>query len=220
MIKKKFEKTLIVWHKKNLRNFLWRTTDDPYTILLTEIMLQRTRAEKVSEIYEIFFKQYPNIISLSNASEKELSKLIAPLGLKKRCPYMIELSKIIRDNYNSRVPNTIDELLSLKGVGFYTANAVMCFAYEECLAVVDWNIARVLKRIWDIDITDSPHSNKKVMAFAQELIPEDKAKEYNWALLDFAALVCKPQKPDCFNCPMQNFCAHHQNRYATQNKTR
>lgn len=207
--KKKFVKNLIKWQGNNCRKFAWRNTNDPYRILISEILLQRTRAEKVQEIFNQFFDKYPDLISLSDASQKDVSKIIEPLGLKKRATYLIELSEFIRDNHNSEVPDSKDELLIIKGIGFYTANAVMCFAFGKRRAIVDWNVARVIKRIWNMDISSSPHTNEKVMSFAQNLLPEKNPKEYNWALLDFAALVCKPRKPDCLNCPMQNFCEYH-----------
>lgn len=216
---KRFVINLMDWHKNNRRKFGWRDTDEAYKILISEILLQRTRAEKVNEIYDKFFKKFPDVISLSEATEKEISELIAPLGLKKRVPYLIELSKIIRERRDSDIPKNFDELLNLKGVGFYTANAVMCFAYGKNSAIVDWNVARVIKRIWDVDISNSPHTNEKVLSFAQNLMPRKNPKDYNWALLDFAALVCKPQRPDCSSCPLQNFCIYYRNESAALNKT-
>lgn len=207
-----YKKYLFHWFKKNKRIFPWRQIKNPYKILITEILLQRTRVNKVNEIYNLFFEKYPDLLSLSNTNEEDISKTIAPLGLKKRGPYLIDLSKILREKYDSNIPKNIDELLNLKGVGFYTANAVMCFAYGKSRAVVDWNVARVIQRIWDIDISSSPHTNKKVMAFAQKLVPEKNPEEYNWAFLDFAALVCKPRKPDCCNCPMKYFCIYYKKK--------
>jgi A/G-specific adenine glycosylase len=197
------------WFTGNKRDFPWRHTEEPYEILIAELLLQRTRAENVVDVYNEFLKEYPSICDLSKANIERIQEIIAPLGLKKRADFIKNISvRIIRD-YEGYIPHSKEELLDIKGIGYYIAYAILCFAYGEKVAVVDWNVARVIGRIWNYKVKSSPHSNKKFISFAQELLPETDPKKYNWSVLDFASLVCKPRNPDCENCPITHLCEYY-----------
>lgn len=209
----KFRKKLMEWFEENHRNFSWRKTKDPYKILIAEILLQRTRAENVEAVYTEFLNKYPNVRRLAKTDVEEIAKCIAPLGLKKRALILKNISAILLQEYNGRIPKNEKELMNIKGIGFYIAYAVVCFAYGKKKAVVDCNVSRVINRIFGYKIKTSPHSDKKFITFVQSLLPDSDPKKYNWAILDFSAIVCKPRKPRCDICPLSDIC----NYYKTLN---
>lgn len=147
-----FRRKIIKWGKENFRSFPWRETKDPYKILVSEIMLHRTRAEQVVSVYEIFLKRYPNVYSLSRANYCELEEILAPLGLRWRILNLKKAAKFIVENYAGKIPDRKDLLLRLPGVSGYIAGAVLCFAYGKPEPLLDTNTVRILGRVFDIEI--------------------------------------------------------------------
>ncbi|MEM2677555.1 MAG: hypothetical protein QXU62_02835 [Thermofilaceae archaeon] len=197
---------LMDWHSKNARKFPWRETRDPFKILIAEILLQRTRAEQVEPIYRKFVEKYPSPSALRGAPLDEVEALIRPLGLAKRGKMLKELAEQLVVRYGGRVPSGEADLMRLKGVGYYAANAVRCLAFGEDVAVVDWNVARFARRVWGYGAKRAPHTDRNLMAFMTSLVPKGRGREFNLALLDFTALVCKPRDPDCAVCPIRELC--------------
>jgi A/G-specific adenine glycosylase len=209
--RKEFVKRLLQWYTLNKRIFSWRKRRlTPYQVLILELMLQRTPAERVERVLDEFLRKFPDPMTLSMASDKELESTIQTLGLQKRRRAMFKkLAEYLVKNYNGNVPMKGDELLQLPGVGIYVANAVLCYCYEEPVPLIDTNVARVLGRVFGLPFRDDPSSEKHLWVFARTILPKRNAKNFNWALIDFGSLVCKPRNPRCFECPMHEICKWH-----------
>jgi len=215
---KLFQEKIIQWIKSkdsknefNYRNFPWRETDDHYKLLITEILLQKTNSEKVAELFPIFFKTFPSLKHIYNTTKKELVKILSPLGLQnEKAERIKKIAKEIVKNFNGMVPNGKNSLLKLKGVGDYIANAVLCFAFNKKFEIVDTNIVRVYQRIFNLKSDKSrPRTDKKVWVFASKMIPEKDFRIFNYALLDFAAKICKARNPLCKECFFDENCYFH-----------
>ncbi|MFC2009749.1 hypothetical protein ACFLT3_02340, partial [Chloroflexota bacterium] len=206
--KRRFTYKLITWARTNGRDFPWRNSDNPYNILIAELLLQRTKASQVQPVYERFIDRFPSPGKLVNAETEEIESVIRSLGLLKKVPMIKKLAIEITENCGGKIPRDRKELLALTGVGHYTANAVLCFAFGGSLPVVDWNVARVFKRLWKYPLKSAPHADKKFIEFVSGFIPEKNARFLNFAILDFAALVCVPRKPYCESCPVADICEY------------
>lgn len=205
--KETFVKNLLNWYSKNKRDFSWRNKTNPFHILVAEIMLQKTDAKKVSEVYDIFIERHPTPQDLVSAELSELKKELALLGIHKRAERMKKLAEKIIFEYGGEVPSEKEELLKLPGVGEYISNAVLCFAFGENVPIVDTNVIRLLDRVFGVKSSKSrPRTDRKIWEFAAELVPKGKCKEYNHALLDFAASVCTSKNPQSDICPEKTIC--------------
>ncbi len=201
---------LLQWFEKNRRPFFWRTYSDPYIILITEILLKKTTAVVVNRFLPGFLECYPNIRALHEGSTHGLQETLVPLGLsKQRAMQLKSLAKVLIESYSDEVPCNKEELLKLPGVGDYTANAVLSFAYDIPEAIVDTNVARLIIRIFSIEPSHyEPRRSPEIWNKARELVGQDsnKCKYINWALLDLAAIVCKPRNPLHTKCPVKAWC--------------
>lgn len=204
----KFKSLLLRWNKeKNRRQMPWKGEKDPYKIWLSEIILQQTRVEQGMSYYQKFVQQFPIIQQLAKASDKKVFKLWEGLGYYSRCKNLLETARFISKNKKGVFPNTYEEILQLKGVGTYTAAAIASFAYNLPHAVLDGNVFRVLARVFGIDkAIDSTEGKKYFNQIAQELLDKKNPGNYNQALMDFGAIVCRPIAPLCFDCPFQKHC--------------
>ena len=202
-----FSDTLISWYEENKRNLPWRNTDNPYFIWLSEIILQQTRVKQGLPYYNKFVEAYPTIKDLAQAPEDEVFRLWQGLGYYSRAKNMLHTAKTILDKYAGNFPETYQELLGLKGVGKYTAAAIASFAFGEEVAVLDGNVFRVLARFQGI-FTDiaSKEGHNEFFDLAQKMLPKGKSAAYNQAIMEFGALQCTPQKPNCMFCPLQSAC--------------
>lgn len=192
----------------------WKGEKNPYKIWLSEIILQQTRVEQGWAYYERFLIQYPTIQDLAAAKDNQVFKLWEGLGYYNRCRNLLFTARHIVNNLKGIFPTSYDELLSLKGVGPYTAAAIASFAYNLPHAVVDGNVFRVFARYYGIHTpTDTKEGLQIFNEIAFENLAKKKAGIYNQALMDFGATVCKPLSPLCSVCPMQNTCkAFNQNK--------
>ncbi len=202
-----FIENIIGWYEKHKRSLPWRETKDPYKIWLSEIILQQTRVKQGLPYYEKFVVQYPTVEALASAEQQEVLRLWQGLGYYSRARNMQTTAQFIVQQLNSEFPKTYQDLLQLKGIGKYTAAAIASFAYNEKVAVLDGNVYRVLSRYFGID-TDIASSKgaKEFNLLAQSLIPENRAGTYNQAIMEFGAMLCSPQKPNCMYCPLQGKC--------------
>ena len=198
---------LLKWNKSdNKRQMPWKGEKDPYKIWLSEIILQQTRVDQGLKYYERFVTAYPTIAKLSQAPEKEVYKLWEGLGYYSRCKNLIATANYISAELNGVFPTSHKEILSLKGVGAYTAAAISSFAYNEPHAVLDGNVFRVLARIFDIAIPiDGTKGKLFFSSLAQNILPVKRAGEYNQAIMDFGATICKPL-PECSICFFKTHC--------------
>ena len=200
-------KSLIEWGGQNYRSFPWRETCDPYRVLIAELLLHRTRASQVVDVYISFLDRYPDIPALSRAGRGDLETTLYSLGLFWRIDLIMEMAQKLMRDFNSRVPVSKVDLLSLSGVGDYIAGSVRCFAFGKPDAIIDTNVMRVISRFYGIEFRDSMRRNKKFQDFTQQLVDPVYPREYNFALLDLANLVCISGSPNCPVCPLQAHCS-------------
>ena len=202
-----FRSELLSWAHDNLRTFPWRETSDPYDILIAEILLQKTAAEKVEPVYREFLSKYPSLEDLAAADRDELAEIIYSLGLQnQRSKALISIGRTL---HRSGVPDNTDCLLKLPYVGRYAANATLCFAFEEPQPIVDANVVRVYNRIFDVDFD---YRDEETWQFAEKVLPEAYAWEFNLAILDFAAAICTPKTPNCEGCFFNDQCSYYRSR--------
>lgn len=202
-----FSKKIISWYRENKRELPWRNTNDPYKIWLSEIILQQTRVQQGLPYYHQFVETFPSVHDLAKASEQLILRHWQGLGYYTRARNLHRCAKTIQQNYQGRFPATFEELLKLPGVGQYTAAAIASFAYREKVAVVDGNVFRVLSRLfgWDKDIA-SPEGKKFFFEKANELIDAENPDLFNQAIMEFGAIQCVPQNPDCDACIFSKQC--------------
>ena len=202
-----FSKILTDWYSNNKRELPWRQTTNPYYIWLSEIILQQTQVAQGLPYYETFLKEFPSIFHLAKAQESQVLKLWQGLGYYSRARNLHATAKYIVSELNGDFPNTYQELLKLKGVGDYTASAIASICYNEPTAVVDGNVYRVLSRYFGIDTPiNSSAGAKEFKLLAQKLIDKNNPAEFNQAIMEFGAVQCKPQNPNCHICPFQDSC--------------
>ena len=199
---------LLSWADKIHRPMPWKGESDPYLIWLSEIILQQTRVEQGMPYYEKFKKKYPTVQKLANAPEDELMKLWEGLGYYSRARNLHAAAKHISQELGGHFPSTYENILSLKGVGPYTAAAIASFGFDLPYAVLDGNVFRILARFFGALIaTDTSTGKKFFKHLAQEALAPGKAGRYNQAIMDFGALICTPQKPSCSTCPLKSSCS-------------
>lgn len=202
-----FTPHLLQWHRTVSRPLPWKGIDDPYLIWLSEIILQQTRVEQGLPYYNRFKAAYPNIQDMAEASEDEIMKLWEGLGYYSRAKNMHFTAKYITYELNGIFPDTYPDILTLKGVGQYTAAAIASFAFGLPHAVVDGNVYRVLSRFFGIDTPIDTTTGKKLFAdLAQRLLDTSNPGGYNQAIMDFGATHCTPKLPKCKQCPLSDNC--------------
>ena len=202
-----FSNILIHWYLQNKRNLPWRNTLNPYYIWLSEIILQQTRVEQGTAYYLKFVNKFPKVQDLANANEDEVLKLWQGLGYYSRARNLHFSAKYIVNDLNGEFPKTYNEIIKLKGVGDYTASAIASICFNEPTAVVDGNVYRVLSRYFGISTPiNSSKGIKEFKLLAQELINHNDAATHNQAIMEFGAMMCKPQNPNCDNCPLNESC--------------
>ena len=204
----KFPGLLMHWNRQqNTRKMPWKGEKDPYKIWLSEIILQQTRVEQGWKYYEKFISNFPDINKLAAAKDEKIYKLWEGLGYYSRCKNLIETARFISKKLKGKFPDEFEDILSLKGVGNYTASAIASFAYDLPYAVVDGNVFRVLSRVFGIKKPiDSAEGKKLFSQLAFELLDKKQPGIYNQALMDFGAVICKPQNPLCNNCILRGHC--------------
>ncbi len=197
----------MLWYEQNKRDLPWRNTKNPYKIWLSEIILQQTRVIQGLPYYLKFIEQYPNIQDLAAASEKEVLRLWQGLGYYSRARSLHTTARIIVEKFGGIFPNTYQDLLKLKGIGPYTAAAIASFAFDEKVAVVDGNVYRVLSRVFGVETDISSHEAKKVFSdLANSLLANESPSVYNQAIMEFGAIHCTPQNPECMFCIFHQEC--------------
>lgn len=209
-IKNEYRKLLLLWYKVNKRDFPWRYSNDPYKILVSEILLQKTNVSKVLPVFTQFIQKYPTINELRVAKQTEVEIIIKDLGLAYRAERLISIAKQIAADYQNKVPSQKNQLLKLRGLGNYVSSAVRCFAYNKRDAIVDTNIVRLIERVFNFKSSKNrPRDDKAIWQFAESLLPITKTKDYNYALLDFSALICSASNPRHDICPLKNICKYY-----------
>ncbi len=204
---KTFQEKILTWYTANQRDLPWRKTRDPYRILVSEIMLQQTQVNRVIPKYEAWFEAFPTIQDLAKAPVSDVLKHWSGLGYNRRALNLKKTAQVVVDRFNGIFPNDEKELLSLPGIGQYTARAIMCFAFDQQVAVVDINVKKViltqlLKNQRMIHLADATKSkidkvsDKEIAAIAETLVPQGRAYDWNQALMDYSSLMLKKEKID------------------------
>jgi A/G-specific adenine glycosylase len=203
----------MLWHKNdNKRTMPWKGEKDPYKVWLSEIILQQTRVEQGLDYYNKFVAKYPNISILAGATDEEVFKMWEGLGYYSRCKNLIETARYIAFDCKGIFPKNYNDVITLKGVGPYTAAAIVSFAYNLPNAVVDGNVLRVLARYFGNNMPIDSNTGKKYYAeLAQTLLDKAFPASYNQAIMDFGATICKPKSPLCEACVLKKACVAYKN---------
>lgn len=203
-----FSTCLLEWYNVYKRDLPWRRSRNPYYIWISEVMLQQTRVETVIPYFHRFVEQFPTIEALADAPEEQVLKAWEGLGYYSRARNLQAAVREVKEVYGGRVPDSKEEIASLKGVGPYTAGAVLSIAYNKPEPAVDGNVMRVLSRYFLLrDDIAKPSTRIGLERLAQELIPEGAAGDFNQALMELGATVCTPKSPHCLTCPVMELCA-------------
>ncbi len=212
-----FSEELIAWYRKNKRDLPWRNTTDAYLIWLSEIILQQTRVEQGMPYYLRFSGTYPDVQSFASASEDDILRLWQGLGYYSRGRNMLKTARKVVNDFNGEFPLAYADLVTLTGIGAYTAAAISSFAANEARAVVDGNVYRLLSRYFGIETPiNSNQGKKEFQAIADEILDRKNPAEHNQAMIEFGALQCKPKNPACGTCPFLKSCFAYQHQMANQ----
>jgi len=208
-----FSGRLREWHLAHPRDLPWKADTDPYKIWLSEIILQQTRVAQGTPYYLKFVKAYPTVKHLAKAKEDEVLKLWEGLGYYSRARNLMKAAQLVMEKHNGRFPETYDQIISLPGIGPYTAAAISSFAFDLPYSVVDGNVIRVISRVFGVtEASDSKEGLKKIAEQTQDAMKHANPADYNQAIMDFGATQCLPKKPLCEQCDMQNICYAYQHQ--------
>ena len=194
-----FNRYLLIWYKKNKRNFTWRESRDPWKILLLEVLSQQTQLERANEYYELFISKYPNPESMARKRARTILRDWSGLGYNNRALRLHETSKLIAKHGWEEYK---ENLSSLPGVGEYTKNAIEAFAYGERVIPVDVNIMRVLRRYHGKNVNKNWIEDN-----LDTLIESSDPRNWNQAIMDLSSIICKSKEPACSLCPIENTCS-------------
>lgn len=200
---------LMKWSRTGGRRFFWRNgAPDPFAVLVTEILLTKTRAELVEPIALELIRRFGSPAGLAKASHTELETLLYPLGLhRKRAKNLVACATSLLRDHGAQVPSSIPDLMSLPSVGRYAAHAVASVAFHRAVPVVDANVARIFHRVFSMGpVPDRLSTAHDWWELAERLLPRAGAKQFNWALLDLGGTVCLPRNPACVRCPISRSC--------------
>ncbi|HET7873951.1 MAG TPA: A/G-specific adenine glycosylase [Methylomirabilota bacterium] len=206
--RKAFQRRLLAWYARHRRDLPWRRTRDPYRVLVSEVMLQQTQVDRVIPKYREFLRRYPTFRRLACARTAEVTRTWYPLGYNIRPVHLHAIARETVARYGGRLPDDPRALRSLKGIGRYTAGAILAFAYGRDAALVDTNVRRVLGRVFlGPRRFERLRGQKAMWDLAQGLVPRGRAYDYNQALMDFGATWCTARRPKCPACAMKGLCA-------------
>ncbi len=205
--KDRFQQNLLRWFRRNARDLPWRRTRDPYAIWVSEIMLQQTQVDTVIPYYNRFLKAFPTVRRLAKADLSEVLKLWEGLGYYSRARNLHQASRKIASRFKGKIPDTVDDLLGLPGIGRYTAGAILSIAFDKEAPILDGNVKRVLSRAFAISGNPAKRSTQDLLwDLSESLIPKGHASSFNQALMDLGATVCTPTDPYCRACPLRRTC--------------
>ena len=203
-------KKILAWYKKHQRKLPWRKyksqKDRHYKVLLSEFMLQQTQVKTAIPYFNNFYKNIDSIEKLSNASQSRVNKLWQGLGYYRRAKYLLETSKIISKEYNSKLPQNYCELIKLPGIGDYTAKALLSIAFDKSEIGIDGNVARVVSRLFYLK------DKKKISQYVEKLKVKKNSSSLMQGIMELGALICKPKNPDCINCCLKSLCKFQGNK--------
>ena len=206
-LKKNIQQTLLRWFDKNKRDLPWRKTRDPYAVWISEMMLQQTQVATVIPYYERFLKTFPTVHRLARADLSDVLRIWEGLGYYSRARNLHKAARTVVTRFNGTIPDNLKDLLSLPGIGRYTAGAILSIAFNKETPVLDGNVKRVLCRL--CAIPEDPKETKteeRLWSISESLIPEGHAHSFNQALMELGATICIPKEPLCLLCPLRGSC--------------
>jgi A/G-specific adenine glycosylase len=202
-----FKTKLTNWYQKNHRKLPWRETHDPYSIWVSEVMLQQTQVTKVLRYYDLFIDRFPTIYSLSKARLQTVLKSWELMGYYARARNLHRASKLVVNSFNGEIPRDYTLFKNLPGVGEYIAAAVTSIAFGAPRPVLDGNVKRVLARLYLIDTpVNRQNANRIFIEKAEEILDKKDPGKFNQAMMELGAVICKPKNPQCSVCPVKQFC--------------
>jgi A/G-specific adenine glycosylase len=207
-VRRSFQRRLLRWYARHRRDLPWRRTADPYHILVSEIMLQQTQVDRVIPKYLEFLARYPTMEDLARARPAQVRRAWYPLGYNIRPVHLQAIARETLARYDGRLPEDARALRGMRGIGRYTAGAILSFAHRRPAAVVDTNVRRVLGRIFlGHQRLERLRGQKAMWDLAEALLPARRVYDYNQALMDFGATWCTARAPRCRGCTMRRLCA-------------
>ena len=205
--RQRFRRRLLTWYRVNGRDLPWRHTDDPYHILVSEVMLQQTQVDRVLPKYHEWLRKYPSLAALASAPVRDVTRTWRPLGYNIRPRRLQAIARESVTKYGGELPSDHDTLMSFKGIGAYTAGAIRSFAFGQRAAILDTNVARVLFRVFVGTGDVKAHAmRRQLWSISEVLVPHKHVFDFNQALMDFGATICVARKPKCDACPMTGLC--------------
>jgi A/G-specific adenine glycosylase len=208
--RQRFRRRLLDWYRRHGRDLPWRQTRDPYHILVSEIMLQQTQVDRVLPKYVEWLEKYPTIEALATAPPGDVNATWRPLGYNIRPERLHSIARESVARYGGELPSDERTLRSFKGIGPYTAGAVLSFAFGQRAAILDTNVARVLLRVFAGTGDPRSHATKRhLWTLSRAVLPMRHVFDFNQALMDLGATICTARKPKCPSCPMRAGCAAH-----------
>lgn len=211
-----FQEEFVAWYEKEKRNLPWRVNLDPYRIWISEIMLQQTRVDTVIDYYYRFMEWFPTIQDLAEAPDDRLLKAWEGLGYYSRARNLKVAAQQIMTEFNGQMPETIDEIRQLKGIGPYTAGAIGSIAFQIPEPAIDGNVMRVVSRLFEIgDDIAKPSSRKLFEEAMYKIIDKERPGDFNQAMMDLGSAICTPTSPKCEECPIQSYCLSFKNNTMT-----
>ncbi len=202
---------LLNWYEHHQRDLPWRQTDDPYRIWVAEVMLQQTQVDTVIPYYHRFLERFPGVQTLAEAPLDEVLKVWEGMGYYARARNLHAAAKAVVEQFSGHIPDTWDELLSLPGIGRYTAGAILSIAFGKPVPAVDGNARRVLSRLFAVEAPiNQSRMQRWLWELAEGLVPVESPGRFNQSLMDLGANICTPKKPVCWLCPVGDFCEAYQ----------
>jgi A/G-specific adenine glycosylase len=204
---RRFRRRLLHWYARHGRDLPWRQTRDPYRILVSEVMLQQTQVERVLQYYPRFLRRYPSLEALAQSSEFEVREAWEGLGYYARARNLHRTAHRLTEEHGGRVPADPVLMRRLPGIGRYTAGAVLSFAFGKHAAILDTNAARVLARVFAVRRRGVKSAlQRRLWQLAETVTPPGKADQFNQAIMDLGAMICRARTPQCAICPVRTCC--------------
>ena len=205
--RRSFQDRIVQWYRHAGRDLPWRSVTSPYQIAVSEVLLQQTQAARVAPVFQEFVTRWPSVQDLHAAPLEEVKALTDPLGYHIRGTWLKEMARIVVERHGGELPDSLDALRELPGLGPYAAAAVYVFGLRRRAALLDTNIARVLTRAVGLPVDGSVHrDSRRLRDLAEQLVPARRHYDYHQGLMDLGATVCLSRSPRCDGCPLRRMC--------------
>ena len=199
--------TVVEWFSRNGRDFPWRQSSNSFHVMVAEVLLRRTQAERVAGPYGELIERYPDTQDMAEADVAWLREWFRPLGLVSRADLLIDAAKAIVKQHGGEVPRDLSQIESLPGLGRYSARAVLCLAHGGTVPMIDESSGRLLRRLLGVSSTGPAYSDRHLQRRTEALVPDETSRAFNLGLLDIAAAYCHVNSPDCVQCPLRSLCS-------------